>query len=99
MRASYSAVYARALSKIRVSLELSAAFVQIGGVLIVPHGTSWEAEFKDGGRMQKLLGLSAPTIHKYRLAQVEYTALVFEKVSDTDSLYPRATGIPAKRPL
>src|SRR5439155_4454742 len=76
MRASYSTVYARALSKIPVSLELSAAFVQTGGVLIVPHGTSWEADFKDGGRILKLLGLSAPTIHKYRLAQVEYTALV-----------------------
>src|SRR5437016_5499744 len=38
-RESYDIVFARALGKLPVALELAAAFVVVGGTLIVPHGT------------------------------------------------------------
>jgi 16S rRNA (guanine527-N7)-methyltransferase len=97
-RSSYQVVFARALSKIRVALELTAAQVAIGGLLIVPHGTSWQNDLADLAILEQL-GLSKPEIHAYNLGNNEYFALIFSKVTETNAKYPRANGIPSKRPL
>jgi len=97
-RSAYQIVFARALSKIRVALELTAAQVSLGGVLIVPHGTSWRSELSDLSILEQL-GLSKPEIHTYKLGNNEYFALIFRKESETNDRFPRANGIPSKRPL
>jgi 16S rRNA (guanine527-N7)-methyltransferase len=99
MRSSYNIVFARALSKIRVAVELCAAFLKIGGILIVPHGTSWEDELGNNADSLDILGLDMPEPIIYKLGNVEYTAIIFTKISDTPKEYPRSVGIPAKRPL
>src|SRR5205814_925869 len=93
-RLAYQVVFARALSKIRVALELAAAQVAIGGVLIVPHGTSWQNDLADLSVLEQL-GLSNPEIHSYSLIKNAYFALIFRKVSETNPKYPRANGIPS----
>jgi len=99
MRSSYYMVFARALSKIKTTLELSAAFLQIGGTLIVPHGTSWKKELGINADAMDLLGLDIPHSVEYVLGDVTFSAVMFKKIEETPPDYPRAVGIPAKRPL
>jgi 16S rRNA (guanine527-N7)-methyltransferase len=99
-RESYDLVFARALGKLPVALELAAAFVAVGGTLVVPHGTSWQKEFQRSEKAMKALGLSFKDKLGYNLAPgIQFTALLFEKTHPTPDKYPRSVGIPAKRPL
>jgi 16S rRNA (guanine527-N7)-methyltransferase len=99
-RESYDLVFARALGKLPIALELAAAFVAVGGMLIVPHGTTWQKEFERSGKAIKALGLSLKDKLSYNLAPgIKFAALWFEKIHPTPEKYPRAIGIPAKRPL
>jgi 16S rRNA (guanine527-N7)-methyltransferase len=100
MRESYDIVFARALGKLPVALELASPFVKVGGTLVVPHGTSWETELHRSKKATKELGMSFKDKKSYSLGDsTTFTALLFEKTSRTPEMYPRATGIPTKRPL
>lgn len=100
MRESYDIVFARALGKLPSALELAGAFVKVGGQLIVPHGTSWQKEYQRSEKAMKALGLHLKDKQNYELAPgIQFTALVFEKINPTPEKYPRAVGIPTKRPL
>ena len=99
-RESYDLVFARALGKLPVALELGAAFVAVGGILIVPHGTSWQKEFQRSEKAITAFGLRFKDKFNYKLAPgIQFAALWFEKIHPTPDKYPRAVGIPAKRPL
>ena len=50
-------VFARALSKLPSAIEFSAAFVKVGGKLIVPHGTSVDAEIERSKKTMKEMGV------------------------------------------
>lgn len=100
MRGSYDIVFARALGKLPVALELSSPFAKVPGTLIVPHGTSWSRELERSKKAMKELGLNLRDKANYNLGKgIKFTALLFEKVHSTADKYPRAVGIPAKRPL
>jgi 16S rRNA (guanine527-N7)-methyltransferase len=100
LREAYDIVFARALSKLPVALELASPFVRVGGTLIVPHGTSWAKELHDSEKAMKELGLGIHDKVTYELGGgVKFTALLFKKVHSTPEKYPRSPGIPAKRPL
>ena len=99
-RESYDLVFTRALGKLPTALELSAAFVKLGGTLVVPHGTSWEKELHKAQKVVKAMGLHMKDRVPYSVAPaIHFTALLFEKIAGTPEKYPRAVGIPAKRPL
>jgi len=99
MRESYDIVFSRALGKLPVALELAGSFVKTGGMLIVPHGTSWSTELKDSSLVLETLGLQLIESKEYRLEQTSFLALLFDKVGQTPSTYPRAVGVPEKKPL
>lgn len=99
MRAAYDIVIARALSKLRVTLELCAGFVRTGGILIVPHGTSWKEELGTDLGLLGLLGFDSPEALSYRLESNDFFLLLFKKISPTPEKYPRRDGMPKKRPL
>jgi len=99
-RESYDLVFARALGKLPVALELAGAFVTVGGTLVVPHGTSWQSELKKSQKAVKVLGLKLTDKIHYDLGLgMQFTALLFGKIQSTPDKYPRAVGMPAKRPL
>jgi 16S rRNA (guanine527-N7)-methyltransferase len=99
-RESYDLVFARAIGRLPVALELASPFVKVGGLLIVPHGTSWQNEMKLSKKAMKELGVVMKDSVKYSLDESgQFTALIFEKISSTPDKYPRAVGIPTKRPL
>jgi 16S rRNA (guanine527-N7)-methyltransferase len=100
MREAYDIVYARALGKLPIAIELASPFVRMGGVLVVPHGTSWHSELERSKKAIKELGMSFKDKKSYSLGEgPTFTALLFEKTHSSPEKYPRATGIPAKRPL
>jgi 16S rRNA (guanine527-N7)-methyltransferase len=99
MRECYDIVFSRAVGKLPVALELAGPFVKVGGLLIVPHGTTWEAELKEGQKAVDALGLKFLRSEEYRLDDVSFNAIMLEKVSQTPKSYPRSVGIPQKRPL
>jgi 16S rRNA (guanine527-N7)-methyltransferase len=99
LRQNYDIVFSRALGKLRVALELAGAFVRVGGILIVPHGTSWESELKESSYALEILGLKLISNKDYELDGVKFWTLAFLKISDTPAIYPRAVGIPDKKPL
>lgn len=99
MRAGYDIVFARALSKLPVALELSSAFLRQGGTLIVPHGTSWRQELENSGKALESIGISFIEQKTYKAVGTEYSALLFKKNDPTPDKYPRKAGIPEKRPL
>ena len=99
-RESYDLVFARALGKLPVALELASPFMKVGGILVVPHGTSWKNEMKHSKKAMKELCLVLKDSVSYSLDESgQFTALLFEKISSTPGKYPRAVGIPTKRPL
>jgi 16S rRNA (guanine527-N7)-methyltransferase len=99
LRQSYDVVFSRALSKLRTALELASCFAKVGGLLIVPHGTSWESELKDAAFAMEILGLKLLSNFIYDLDNVKFCALTFLKISETPAVYPRPTGVPGKKPL
>jgi len=98
-RDSYDIVFSRAIGKLRIALELSGAFVKLGGLLVVPHGTSWEAELKESSLAIELLGLQPIGNISYLLDNIKFWALLFAKVNQTPAIYPRPVGVPDKKPL
>ncbi len=100
LRATFDLVTARALSKLPVALELSSPFLKLGGLLIVPHGTSHEEELERSKKAMKELGVVLKEKNAYKLnSGPEFTALTFQKEQNTPDTYPRRVGIPDKRPL
>ena len=99
LRSEYDIVFSRALGRLRVAVELTGAFVSVGGLLIVPHGTSWDSELKDSSMALELLGLKFINSIEYDLDERKFWALMFSKIVQTPEKYPRAVGIPKKRPL
>jgi 16S rRNA (guanine527-N7)-methyltransferase len=99
MRETFDLVFSRALAKLPVAIELSGAFARIGGLLIVPHGTSWVQEIEKTKKATEMLGLRFLEPKEYLIGDGKVSALMFEKVGSAAREFPRAAGIPAKRPL
>jgi len=99
LRQSCDLAFSRALAKLPTALELASCFVKVGGLLIVPHGTSWESELKESSSAMEILGLKLASASIYELEGIKFCALIFEKTGDTPAQYPRRTGVPTKRPL
>jgi 16S rRNA (guanine527-N7)-methyltransferase len=99
IRQTYDLAFSRALGKLPTALELASCFVKVGGLLVVPHGTSWESELNESTTAIETLKLKLASKFIYELDGVQFCALMFEKIGDTPILYPRQNGIPEKKPL
>jgi 16S rRNA (guanine527-N7)-methyltransferase len=99
-REQFDVVFARALGKLAVALELTIPFLKRGGLLVIPHGGSHLQELARAQKVPKILGAAYKKSVPYKLnPTVTFTALMFEKFQNTPERYPRKTGIPRKRPL
>lgn len=99
-RETYDLVFARALGKLPSALELASGFLKVGGLLIVPHGTSWNSEVERSKKAMRELNIVLRQPKSYQLLPgIEFVSLEFEKIGHTPEKYPRAVGIPTKRPL
>ncbi|MBI4236554.1 MAG: 16S rRNA (guanine(527)-N(7))-methyltransferase RsmG [Chloroflexi bacterium] len=100
-RQAYGIVIARALAPLRVLAELCLPFAHVGGVVIAPKGAEAAREAAEAQRAVRLLGGEVREVSPVALPELppDRHLVVLEKVAPTPPLYPRRSGIPAKRPL
>ena len=99
-RAHFDIVFGRALAKLPIALELCLPFLKVQGLLIIPHGPSFQNELTLSENALHELGASLSQKIPYSLNKnCELTALIFHKDSATPERYPRKVGIPKKHPL
>ncbi|OGR90420.1 MAG: 16S rRNA (guanine(527)-N(7))-methyltransferase RsmG [Elusimicrobia bacterium RIFCSPLOWO2_01_FULL_59_12] len=99
-RGQFDLAFSRALGKLPTALELSVPFLKRDGLLIIPHGYTYQTELLRSQRALNELGAALQDSKPYSLNKiVNYTALTFLKINDTPETYPRKVGTPTKRPL
>jgi 16S rRNA (guanine527-N7)-methyltransferase len=100
MRASYDVVTARALAELRVLAEYALPLLRVGGRLLAPKGAAITTEaiqahmaiHQLGGRLHAVKPVFLPDT-------APRTLVVVRKIHATPDTYPRAVGIPTRRPL
>ncbi|MEJ7871257.1 MAG: 16S rRNA (guanine(527)-N(7))-methyltransferase RsmG [Rubrobacteraceae bacterium] len=102
-RDAFDLATARALATLSVVLEYCAPLVRLGGQIISMKAKLSEEELSAGIRASTQLGVRLREIHEVHyqppLAQKERQLLVFDKVINTPSTFPRRVGLAKKRPL
>lgn len=100
-RQKYDWAVARAVASLPVLVEYLLPLVRVGGRILAQKGESAHAEAHEseralallGGRLRQLLPVTLPGVVEERFL------VVIDKIAATPPLYPRRTGIPAKKPL
>jgi 16S rRNA (guanine527-N7)-methyltransferase len=99
-RERYDVAAARAVADLRVLAEYCLPLCRVGGRFLAPKGTQIEPELAAAGPAIAALGGRLVAVEPAELPGVEPRALVvIEKAAPTPPQYPRAPGVPAKRPL
>jgi len=100
-RDSYDWATARALGPLPVVVELTAPFLQPGGLLVAQRGGDLEAELLDAAPAFSALRLwsRAPILLEVPHLPRGRGLIVGEKYAPTPASYPRRPGLARKRPL
>jgi 16S rRNA (guanine527-N7)-methyltransferase len=99
-REQYDVAAARAVAELRVLAEYCLPLCRVGGRFLAPKGAQIEHEIAAAQAAIAKLGGRPPVVERVDLPGVEPRSLVIvEKIAPTPPLYPRAVGVPAKRPL
>ncbi|GAB4424462.1 MAG: 16S rRNA (guanine(527)-N(7))-methyltransferase RsmG [Chloroflexi bacterium OHK40] len=99
-RERYDLVTARAVADLRVLVEYGLPLLRLGGRLLAPKGAAAYEEATAAARAIALLGGELLGVEPVDLPGLDSRAIVVvRKVAPTDPRYPRAVGLPARRPL
>jgi 16S rRNA (guanine527-N7)-methyltransferase len=99
-RERYDVAVARAVAELRVLAEYCLPLCQIGGRFLAPKGARIEDELQAALPAIAQLGGRLVAIEPVALPELEpRTLVIIEKINPTPPQYPRAPGVPAKRPL
>jgi 16S rRNA (guanine527-N7)-methyltransferase len=99
-REQYDLVVARAVAELRVLAEYCLPLCRVGGRFLAPKGGQVADEAQAAAEAIRRLGGRLIAVEPVELPGVEpRTLVVVEKVRLTPPQYPRAAGVPAKRPL
>lgn len=93
LRAAFPLVVARSFAAPAVTAEIGGAFVRVGGALVVSEPQEGGDRWLPDGLAR--VCLAAPVVHHGAGAQVA----VLVRTAPLDDRWPRAVGIPTKRPL
>ncbi len=100
-REKYDWAIARAVAALPVLVEFLLPFARLRGGIIAQKGGNAPAEAQQaqhaisvlGGKLRHLIPVAIPGVVEERYL------VVVDKVAPTPGLYPRITGVPAKKPL
>lgn len=95
----FSAITARALSKISVLLELSSPLLKRGGRLICYKARVEQDEFDHARVVAKQVGMELVDDKTYELGENCRRILCYEKVGKPKLKLPRRTGLAQRKPL
>ena len=102
-RDAFGLAVARALAALPVVLEYCAPLVQPGGQVVSMKAKLCEKELSEGIRASEHLGVRLRDVQEVQyqapLPHKERRLVVFDKVTETPSMFPRRVGLAKKRPL
>lgn len=99
-RERYDVAVARAVADTRVLAEYCLPLCRVGGRFLAPKGATIEDELAAAAPAIALLGGKLYAAEPVAIPGIEpRTLLVIDKIAPTPAQYPRAAGVPAKRPL
>lgn len=99
-RERYDVAVARAVADLRVLAEYCLPLVRVGGRFLAPKGAQIDDEVAAAQPAIRQLGGRVLAVEPVAVPGVEQRSLVVvAKATPTPERYPRAPGIPAKRPL
>lgn len=99
-RERYQIVTARAVAELRVLVEYALPLLRVGGHLLAPKGRNPAAEIAAAYSALRQLGGEISSCLPVTIPDEEPRSLVIvTKVAPTPSRFPRAIGVPARRPL
>lgn len=100
-REAYDLVLARAVAPLPTLVELTLPLARPGGWIALPKGPKVTAELAQAAYAIALLGgelVGSPTLTIPGMAETRVLVLL-RKVAPCPAAYPRAVGLPGKRPL
>ncbi|WP_129627356.1 16S rRNA (guanine(527)-N(7))-methyltransferase RsmG [Candidatus Oscillochloris fontis] len=99
-RATHDLVTARAVAELRVLLEYALPLLHIRGRLLAAKGPTVYTEVTAAEHALRLLGGKLVGVEPVALpGQDAHVVVIVEKVNPTDPRYPRAPGVPTRKPL
>ncbi|MCL1848998.1 MAG: 16S rRNA (guanine(527)-N(7))-methyltransferase RsmG [Clostridiales bacterium] len=100
-RQRYDWVLSRGVANLRVLLEFCLPLVRLGGYMAAYKGPAWAQEVREGEAAAALLGGKLIEAMDTSLpdGMGERCILIYKKDRDTPALYPRTTGVPARKPI
>lgn len=99
-REQYDVVTARAVAELATLAEYCLPLCRIGGRVLAPKGRDVDDEVARARIAIARLGGQVIGVEPVEIPGVEpRTLVVIAKVAPTPAVYPRAVGIPAKRPI
>ena len=99
-REKLDVVVCRAVSQIATVTELILPFSKVGGLAIAFKSGSIDDEVTRASRAIDILGGRMKGLKQVTIEGLEqHVLVVLEKVSATPHIYPRRSGMPAKRPI
>lgn len=100
-RESFDFVCARAVSNLRVLLELTTPLLKVGGSFIAYKGSNYEEELVESKNALKALNLLVSNTYEYELPNELGKRCLIEvkKTKKTDLIYPREYAKIKKKPL
>jgi 16S rRNA (guanine527-N7)-methyltransferase len=102
-RGAYDVVTSRAVARLSVVAEYCVPLLETGGWAIAMKGRLEQEELSEGSRAVGTLGARVAGITKVpmlsEVGEKERNLVILEKIRETPALYPRRSGVVAKRPL
>lgn len=99
-REQYAIVTARAVADLAVLAEYCLPLCRVGGRMLAPKGADCADEITQARAAIDRLGGTIAGTETIHLPDTEpRTLVIIDKIAATPAAYPRAVGIPAKRPL
>ena len=101
LREAFDLAVARAVAPMNVLCELMLPFVKVGGHMLSMKGPGLDEELEEARRAIELLGGGEARVMALPIPgrDWDHRAALIAKVAPTPDKYPRAAGMPRKRPL
>ncbi len=98
-REQFDYVMARALAPLPTLLEFAIPFLKKGGTFFAFKAKGFDEEYKASSVAMRELKTKKINKYKYKINETNRVIVLFEKIDKTSKKYPRANGIPKKKPL
>lgn len=100
-RERYDIVTSRAVANMAVLAEYALPLVKIGGFFVALKGAKYAEEIAEGMAAIKKLGGGEPSVKSVALPGLvdKRAVIIVPKIKETPAKFPRAAGLPIKKPL